>query len=86
LWAYSFKVGVYFIILGATLRTEMSSGRKWNIGISGLVYIVFALSPEKMIEYGLQGEAAAFVFHILIELIPGWLFTSLSFRKEKNDY
>ena len=42
----------------------------------------FALSPERMIEYGLQAEAASFAFHILIELILGWTFTSLGFRKE----
>ena len=156
LWAYSFKLGIYFIILGATLRTKMSSTRKWVIAIGGFVYIAFAyiplpgptsiifgiagglmtllmifsflrwanergqlqadqkeasdyrmagyfffamatytlcplmgvkafaLAPEKMIQYGLQGEAASFAFHILIELVLGWLFTSLSFPKEKK--
>jgi hypothetical protein len=157
LWAYSFKFGIYFIILGAIFRISMSSPRKWIIAIGGFVYIgfaymplpnptsivfgiaggimtllmifvfwrwanerdqlqgnqktasdyrmagyfffgmatytlcpfmgvkAFALSPEKMIQYGLQGEAASFAFHILIELVLGWLFTSLSFRKEKNN-
>jgi len=42
----------------------------------------FALTPEKMIEYRLQQEAASFAFHILIELVLGWLLTSLSFRKK----
>ena len=154
-WAYSFKLGIYFIILGATLRTKMPSRRKWMIGIGGLVYIAFAyiplpspssiifgiagglmtvfmvytfmrwanerdqledhqriasdyrmagyfffgmatytlcpfmgvkafaLAPEKMIQYGLQGEAASFAFHILIELVLGWSFIALSFRKGK---
>ena len=156
LWAYSFKLGIYFIILGATLRTQMTPTRKWFIGIGGFLYIAFAyiplpspasiifgiagglmtlfmifsflrwankrdqlqehqrtasdyrmagyfffamatytlcpllgikafaLAPEKMIQYGLQQEAASFAFHILIELVLGWLFTSLSFRKEKR--
>ena len=44
----------------------------------------FALSPEKMIEYGLQGEAASFAFHLLIELLLGWIFIALSFRQEKK--
>jgi len=155
LWAYSFKLGIYFIILGAIARTDMSSGRKWIIGIVGFVYIgfaymplpeptsiifgltggimtllmiyiflrwanernqldelqktvsdyrmagyfffgmgtytlcpllgvkAFALSPEKMIQYGLQAEAASFAFHLLIELALGWTFLALSFRKEK---
>ena len=155
LWAYSFKLGIYFIILGALVRTDMSSGRKWLIGIVGFVYIgfaymplpeptsivfgvtggvmtllmiyiflrwaneraqleeyqktasdyrmtgyfffgmatytlcpllgvkAFALAPEKMIQYGLQTEAASFAFHLLIELVLGWAFLALSFRKEK---
>jgi len=153
LWAYSFKLGIYFILLGALARTEMSSGRKRLIGIGGFVYIgfaymplpeptsivfgvaggfmtllmiyiflrwanernqldeyqktagdyriaayfffgmatytlcpllgvkAFALSPEKMIQYGLQTEAASFAFHLLIELMLGWSFIALSFRK-----
>jgi len=155
LWAYSFKLGIYFIILGAMARTDISSGRKWLIGIVGFVYVgfaymplpeptsivfgiaggimtllmififlrwanarnklpvaqktasdyrmagyfffgmatytlcpllgvkAFALSPEKMIQYGLQAEAASFAFHLLIELVLGWIFIALSFRKEK---
>jgi len=156
LWGYSFKLGVYFIILGAVFFAKMSSTRKWAIAIGGFVYIAFAyiplpnptsiifgvagglmtvlmifvflrwangrdqlqehqknasdcrmagyfffgmatytlcplmgvkafaLAPEKMIQYGLQGEAASLAFHILIELVLGWLFISLSFRKKKN--
>ena len=156
LWAYSFKLGIYFIILGAIFRTDMSSARKWLVGVGGFVYIgfaymplpnptsiifgiaggimtllmififlrwandrsqlqdeqktasdyrmagyfffgmatytlcpllgvkAFALSPDKMIQYGLQAEAASFTFHLLIELVLGWLFVALSFRKEKR--
>jgi len=155
LWAYSFKLGINFIILGAIFRTEISSGKKWLIGIGGLIYIgfafiplpeptsivfgiaggimtlfmiyiflnwankrnslqegqkivgdyrmagyfffgmatytlcpllgvkTFALSPEKMIQFGLQAEAASFAFHLLLELVLGWVFIALSFRKEK---
>ncbi len=155
LWAYSFKLGIYFIILGTILRTEMSATRKWMIGIGVLVYIgfayiplpspasivfgisgglmtllmiyiflrwaqernqleehqktvsdyrmagyfffgmatytlcpllgvkAFALTPEKMIQYGLQAEAASFAFHLLIELALGWAFLALSYRKVK---
>ena len=43
----------------------------------------FALSPEKMIQYGLQTEAASFAFHLLIELALGWAFLALSYRKVK---
>ena len=44
----------------------------------------FALSPEKMIEYGLQGEAASFALHLLIELLLGWTFIALSVSQEKK--
>jgi len=156
LWAYSFKIGLYLIILGAAVRTNMSSTRKLAIAIGGLIYIsfayiplpspdsivfglaggimtlfviyiffrwanerdqleeyqrnssdyrmagyfffamatytlcpllgvkTFALTPEKMIEYGLELEAASFAFHVLIELVLGWSFIALSFRKEKS--
>jgi hypothetical protein len=155
LWAYSFKLGIYFIILGAIFRTDMSSRRKWLVGVGGFVYIgfaymplpeptsivfgiaggimtvlmififlrwanernrlledqriasdyrmigyfffgmasytlcpllgvkAFALEPEKMIQYGLQSEAASFAFHLLIEMVLGWVFIALSFRKKK---
>ena len=155
MWAYSFKLGIYFIILGAIMQTHMASGRKWLIGVGGFIYIgfaymplpeptsivfgaaggimtllmififlrwaneriqldeaqktasdyrmagyfffgmttytlcpllgvkAFALSPEKMIQYGLQAEAASFAFHLLIELVLGWIFIALSFQKEK---
>lgn len=155
LWAYSFKLGIYFIILGAVFRTDMSPARKWLVGVGGFVYIgfaymplpeptsivfgvvggimtllmififlrwanerdglqevqkiasdyrmagyfffgmasytlcpllgvkAFALEPEKMIQYGLQAEAASFAFHLLIELILGWIFIALSLRKAK---
>jgi hypothetical protein len=155
LWAYSFKLGIYFIILGAVFRTDMSPARKWLVGVGGFVYIgfaymplpeptsivfgvvggimtllmififlrwanerdglqevqkiasdyrmagyfffgmasytlcpllgvkAFALEPEKMIQYGLQAEAASFAFHLLIELVLGWIFIALSLRKAK---
>lgn len=152
LWAYSFKLGIYVILLGAALRAAMSAARTWAIAIGGFVYIgfayiplpdpssavfgisgglmtlltiyiffrwakkrdglplpwktasdyrmagyfffamatytlcplmgvkTFALTPEKMIQYGLQGEAASFAFHLLIELVLGWTFTALGYR------
>ena len=156
LWAYSFKLGITFVILGALCRTDMSSTRKWVIGIGGFVYIsfayitlpaptsivfglaggimtllmiliflrwadernklqgwqktasdfrlagyfyfgmatytlcpllgvkAFALYPEKMIRYGLQGEATSFAFHILIELVLGWMFIAISYSKKST--
>ena len=154
LWAYSFKLGIYSIVLSAITRTKMSTTRKWIAVIGGFIYIAFAyiplpepsslifgisgglmtllmiliflrwanerpgldesqklssdyrmagcfffgmatytlcpllgvkafaLSPDKMIEYGLQAEAASFAFHLLIEMVLGWIFIALSFQKQ----
>lgn len=155
LWAYSFKLGIYLVFLGAARRAGMSATRTWALAIAGFMYIAFAyiplpapesivfgiagglmtvmmiyillrwanlrpqldvngrgvsdyrmagyfffamatytlcpfmgvktfaLSPEKMIAYGLQGEAASFAFHILIELVLGWIFTAIGIKKEE---
>jgi len=155
LWAYSFKLGIYFIILGAVTKIEMLSSRIWVFAIGGFLYIAFAyiplpapgslifgitggmmtllmiliflgwpnqykenssnmqrasdyrlagffffamatyticpllgvkafaLSPEKMIGFGLQADAISLAFHLLIELALGWLFTFLGYQKEK---
>ena len=58
LWGYSFKFGIYFIILGATFRTGMSSTRKWVIAIGGFIYIGFAYIPlpvPSSIIFGISG-------------------------------
>jgi hypothetical protein len=153
LWAYSFKLGIYFIILSAVTRTEMPFRRKWAVGIGGFIFIgfayiplpepssmvfgvvgalmtllmiyifmrwarerknlepprrtasdlrmagtfffamatytlcpllgvkAFALSPEKMIQYSLQSEAASFAFHLLIELALGWILIGMSYNR-----
>jgi hypothetical protein len=155
LWAYSFKLGLLFLTVGAFLWTTMKPARFWLFTVAGFVYVgfayvplpapvstvfgvaggimtilmisivlswarervqlpeapgsasdfrmagyfffamatytlcplmgikTFALQPEKMIEYGLQGEAASFAFHVLIELVLGWLFTFIGYKKEK---
>ena len=50
----------------------------------------FALYPEKVIEYGLQAELSSLAFHLLIELVLGWSFMSLSLvdrsTKPKQEY
>ncbi len=156
LWAYSFKLGIYLLILGYSFFTSMSVSRRWVIAVVGFVYIgfayaplpspgsmifgvggvvatlfigliirawakerttlpegaksvsdyrmaayfffamatytlcpllgvkAFALKPEKMIQYGLQTEAGSFAFHLLIELLLGWLFLFLAQRKSNS--
>ena len=153
LWAYSFKMGVFFVGIGILSRTSISRTRFWLFVGGGILYLllayvplpgpysllfgiggglitvflvfilmhwaeernrlkdleksaadyrligyfffamatynlcplmgvkVFGLYPEKMIRYGLQGEAGSFASRIMIELVLGWLFIFLSYRK-----
>jgi len=153
-WAYSFKLGIYFTLIGAVLKSSMSASEVWLVAVVGFVYIAFAyiplpepasimfgvaggtmtllmlyiiwrwarmrshiglshriandlrmagffffamatytlcpllgvktfaLSPEKMIRYDLQGEAASFAFHLLIELVLGWILIGLSYNQK----
>ena len=157
IWAYSFKLGIFFVGIGVLLRTSMSGVRLWLLVSGGLVYIMlayvpfpgpyalffgiggglitvllifilmgwaeernhlkesekiaadyrlmgyfffamatynlcplmgvkaFGLYPEKMIHYGLQAEAAAFASRIMIELLLGWIFIFLSYRKRHRE-
>ena len=39
IWAYSFKLGIYFTLLGAVLRTSMSAPMLWLVAIVGFMYI-----------------------------------------------
>jgi len=43
----------------------------------------FALSPELMIKYGLQADAASFASHVLIELTAGWCFVAASYLAKR---
>jgi hypothetical protein len=156
LWAYSFKLGIFFAGIGALLRTSMSAARIAMPAGGGLVYLTlayapfpgpyplffgiggglitvlvvlillrwaedrerlegterkaadvrlvgyfffamasynlcplmgvkaFGLYPEKMIRFGLQAEAASFASRIMIELLLGWVFLFLSYRKPRH--
>jgi len=156
IWAYSFKIGIFFIVIGACLWTAMKSVKFWLFTVVGLIYVgfaymplptpgsivfgiaggimtiliiliilrwakkrdqlpkalrrasdyrmagyfffamatytlcpllgvrTFALQPEKMIEYGLQADAGSFAFHVLIELVLGWIFIFIASQKEKQ--
>lgn len=152
-WAYSFKIGIFFVAIGAFLRASIPATRFWLVVSGGIAYLMlayvpipgpyslffgfggglitvllviilmrwaderrrlddfdrattdyrligyfffamatynlcplmgvktFGLYPEKMIRFGLQAEAASFASRIMIELVLGWLFIFLSYRK-----
>lgn len=152
-WAYSFKIGIFFIGIGALLKVSLPTVRFWLLVGGGIFYLLlayvplpgpyshffgiggglitvllvfifirwaeernrlkdlektaadnrliayfffamatynlcpllgvktFGLYPERMIRYGLQAEASAFASRIMIELVLGWVFIFLSYRK-----
>lgn len=45
----------------------------------------FVLEPEKMIQYGLQTEAASYAAHVLIELVLGWFFMMLGYLTSRTN-
>jgi hypothetical protein len=157
-WAYSFKLGIFFVGIGVLLRASIPTTRFWLMVSGGIVYLLlayvpipgpyspffgiggglitvllvfilmrwaderlcleeserasadyrligyfffamatynlcplmgvktFGLYPEKMIRFGLQSEAASFASRIMIELVLGWLFIFLSYRKRPRGF
>ena len=45
IWAFSFKLGIYFIALGALLRTKMGGKKFALFATAGLVYLSVAYMP-----------------------------------------
>lgn len=72
LWAYSFKLGIYFVMLGATFRTNMSSTHKWIIAIGGFIYIGFAYIPLPTPTSIVFGFAGGLITLLLIFIFLRW--------------
>ena len=45
IWAFSFKLGIYFIALGSLMRTKMSGKKLGLLALGGLTYISLAYMP-----------------------------------------
>lgn len=45
LWAYSFKLGIFFLGLGVLLRAAIPRGRFWLIMSGGILYLLLAYLP-----------------------------------------
>ena len=84
LWAYSFKLGIYFIILGAMFRTEMSSARKRVVGIGGFVYIAFAYIPLPGPTPIVFGIAGGLMTLLMIFIILRWSSERTKFEEPER--
>lgn len=75
LWGYSFKLGIFLIILGGTFRVQMAAARRWLVGIGGFVYISFAYIPlpePSSLVFGLVG---GFMTVIMVAIFLHWFKT-----------
>jgi hypothetical protein len=83
IWAYSFKLGILFIVIGALLKTHMGKGRLWLYVFGGLLYISFAYIPLPgpfSIIFGIGGG----IMTVLIVLIFQLLLTERSEHYEST--
>lgn len=83
IWAYSFKLGILFIVIGALLKTHMGKGRLWLYVFGGLLYISFAYIPLPgpfSIIFGIGGG----IMTVLIVLIFQLLLTERSEHHEST--
>ena len=72
LWAYSFILGMYIIVLSCVLRTEMSSSRKWVFGISGFIFFQFANIPLPATGSIANSMAGGFLTLMMLYVIWQW--------------
>jgi hypothetical protein len=45
LWAYSFKLGIFFVGLGVLLKTSIPTARFWLMVSGGMIYLLLAYVP-----------------------------------------
>jgi len=73
IWAYSFKLGIFFIGIGALLKSSITSTRFRLILMGGILYLVFAYMPVPgpySLFFGIGGS----IITVLVVLIfLGWL-------------
>jgi hypothetical protein len=72
LWAYSFKLGVLFLMTGAFLQTSMEPARFRLFAAAGLAYIVFAYIPLPAAESIVFGGAGVIMTVLIILIVLSW--------------
>ena len=72
LWAYSFKLGIFFFVIGGLLRTQMRKGRLWLYVLGGFLYISLAYVPipgNYSIMFGVAGGIMTVLIVLIIHLL-----------------
>ena len=73
LWAYSFKLGIFFIGLGVLLRSSINVTRYYFILGGGIIYLVLAYVPMPgpySLFFGLGGSI---ITVLLVLIFMGWV-------------
>ena len=72
LWAYSFKLGIFSLVVGDFLRTAMTSVRFWLFTVGGLIYIGFAYMPLPAPDSIVFGIAGGIMTVLMILIVLRW--------------
>ena len=71
-WAYSFKLGIYLIIVGTLLRSSITPGRFRLIWVGGIVYLSVAYLPLPGPYPLFFGIGGSMITLFLVLIIRGW--------------
>jgi hypothetical protein len=72
LWAYSFKLGMFFVGIGILLRASIPSSNFWTMLIGAILYLVLAYTPIPGPYSLLFGIGGTFVTLLLVLIFIGW--------------
>jgi hypothetical protein len=73
IWAFSFKLGVYFFVIGVLLKKSMENKHIITFIIIGLVYIAFAymeIPIKSSLYFGIFGGIITILAFILFWIVP----------------
>ena len=71
-WAYSFKLGIFFVGIGALLMTSISTARLWLLICGGLVYLILAYVPFPGPYSLFFGVSGGFITVLLVLIFMKW--------------
>jgi hypothetical protein len=72
-WAYSFKLGIFFIGVGVLLRSSISTTRFRLILIGGIIYLLFAYIPIPGPYSLFFGIGGSIITVLLVFIFIGWV-------------
>ena len=71
-WAYSFKLGVFFVGIGVLLRTSIPAARFWLMVSGGIVYLLLAYIPIPGPYSAFFGIGGGLITVLLVLILMRW--------------